>query len=366
MMFDDYIPINRPILGDAEIDAATSVIKSGILTSPKPEGGEMVQRLERAVCDFTGAQYAVAVNSGTVALQAALLSLNIGPNDEVIVPSFTYVATANAVRSVGATPVFADISLDNYTISPDAIRDCITSRTAAIIPVHLYGLVADIRQIQEISGSIPVIEDAAQSLGSTMYNRHTGTLADVGCYSLYPGKVATAGEGGIIVTNDHKTYESLLAIRNHGNVRGTFATFGINARMPEVSAAIACVQIEKLPSFLDIRRRNAAILNSSLDSDVVRFPVIRSGESPNWNLYTVSVRARDKLLSTLNQNNVGAAIYYKTPIHRMSHYSSKIILPHTDEAAANVMSIPVHPAVTPDDISEISRIINNHSSDAVH
>lgn len=365
-MFDEYIQINRPILDDAEIDAAAAVIKSGILTSPKPEGGEMVQRLERAVCGFTGARHAVAVNSGTVALQAALLSLNIGLDDEVIVPSFTYVATANAVRSVGAIPVFADISLDNYTASPDAIRDCITSRTAAIMPVHLYGLVADIRRIQEVSGGIPVIEDAAQSLGSTIHSRHAGTLADVGCYSLYPGKVATAGEGGIIVTNDHKTYESLLAIRNHGNVRGTFAAFGINARMPEVSAAIASVQIEKLPSFLEIRRRNAAILNSILDGNMVGFPTVRSGENPNWNLYTVSVGARDKLLSTLNQNRVGAAIYYRVPIHRMPHYSSNIVLPHTDEAAASVLSIPVHPAVTPDDISEIARIINNHSLDAVH
>lgn len=362
----DGIRINQPIMDDAEVDAAISVIKSGILTSPEFEGGPEVQKLEKVVCDFTGARHAIAINSGTVALQSSLLALDIGSGDEVIVPSFTYVATANAVKAVGATPIFADISLDNYTINPDSVRDCITDRTAAIIPVHLYGLAANIKQIQEVAGNIPIIEDAAQSLGSTTHNRHTGTLADMGCYSLYPGKVITAGEGGIIVTNDDHIRERLLAIRNHGNVRGTFAVFGINARLPEISAAIARVQMRKLPSFLDMRRRNATYLNSHLQNDMVRFPTLQPGESPNWNLYTVAILGRAKLLNVLKQNKVGAAVYYKTPIHRTSHYSSKTSLPKTDEAAASVISIPVHPAVTFDDMSCMVELINNHSSGALY
>lgn len=365
-MFDNFIPINRPIIDNEEVDAATSVIKSGILTSPSPEGGPAVQQLEKRVCEYTGARHAVAVNSGTAALQAALLSLNVGAGDEVIVPSFTYVATANAVKSVGATPVFADISLNNYTIKPDSIKNCITSRTAAIIPVHLYGLVADMDQISEVAENIPVIEDAAQSLGSTIHNRHTGTLANIGCYSLYPGKVATAGEGGIIVTNDDAIHDTLLAVRNHGNIKGEFATFGVNMRMPEVSAAIAHVQMKKLPAFLDARRRNAALLSDRLQNVTtgqytIQLPTLQPGEDPNWNLYTVSLSNRDQLLGTLNQNNVGAAIYYKTPIHRTPHYTSKkTILPNTEKAAQMVLSIPVHPGVTAHDISNIVKTIQNN------
>ncbi|MYB46473.1 MAG: DegT/DnrJ/EryC1/StrS family aminotransferase [Cenarchaeum sp. SB0662_bin_33] len=359
------IRINEPIMDDAEIDAVTSVIKSGVLTSPQFEGGPEVQKLERSVREYTGARHAVAVNSGTVALQASLLALDIKPHSEVIVPSFSYVATANAVKAVGAIPVFADILLNNYTISPDSIRNYITSRTAAIIPVHLYGLVSDIKRIREVAGHIPVIEDAAQSLGSTIDGAHTGTMAEMGCYSLYPGKVVTAGEGGIIVTNDHNMHERLLAIRNHGNVRGAFETFGINARLPEISAAIGRIQMGKLPMFLYIRRRNAAYLDEYLQSNTVRLPTLRQGENPNWNLYTIYTTARDGLLSKLRQKGIGAAIYYKTPIHRTPHYSSKTSLPNTDEASSSVLSIPVHPGVTPDDTSYMAQLINSHSSGVV-
>ena len=362
-MRDGFIPINQPLLDDAEVDAAVSVIRSGALTSPAYEGGEHVRRLERAVRDFTGARHAVAVNSGTAALQAALLALDVGAGDEVIVPSFTYVATANAVKSVGATPVFADISQNSYQINPGSVRYLITDRTAAVIPVHLYGLASDMDGILEAAGDIPVIEDAAQSLGSTLRGKHTGTLADLGCYSLYPGKVATAGEGGIVVTGDDKTHERLLALRNHGNTGDSFGTFGINLRMPEISAAIATVQMNKLPSFIGARRRNAAALTTLLREDNsgpsrIRLPPVTSEENPNWSLYTISVPDRDKLLRLLNQNGVGAAVYYKMPVHTTPSYSSgQRALPRTEEAAGTVLSIPVHPAVTAEDTERMASII---------
>lgn len=356
-MEHEFIPINRPLLDDRETRAVLSVLESGTLTSPSREGGPVVQRLERAVRDFTGARHAVAVNSGTAALQASLLALDVGKGDEVIVPSFSYVATANAVLSVGAIPVFADIG-DGLTMDPASVSSLVTESTAAVIPVHLYGRVADIPAISEAAGGLHVIEDAAQSLGSTINGRHTGTLSRMGCYSLYPGKVATAGEGGVVVTDDDAVHDRLLAIRNHGNTGSEFGSFGVNLRMPEVSAAIGAVQMDKLPSFLDARRRNATQLSNLLEETGLGLPTVREGENPNWNLYTVTSDRRDDLLDALNRNGVGAAVYYRTPIHRTPHYAGTCSLPVTERAARQVLSLPVHPGVAGKDLERIAGIIS--------
>lgn len=352
-----FIPINKPLLDDREARAVLSVLESGTLTSPSREGGPAVQRLERAVRDFTGARHAVAVNSGTAALQASLLALDVEKGDEVIVPSFSYVATANAVLSVGAVPVFADIGAD-LTMDPASVASLVTENTTAIIPVHLYGRVSDISAISEAAGGLHVVEDAAQSLGSTINGRHTGTLSEMGCYSLYPGKVATAGEGGVVVTDDDAIHDRLLAIRNHGNTGSEFGSFGINLRMPEVSAAMGAVQVDKLPSFLDSRRRNAAHLSDLLEGTDLGLPVTREGESPNWNLYTVMSDSRDDLLDALNRNGVGAAIYYRVPIHMTPVHAGTCSLPVTEDAARRVLSLPVHPAVAGKDLERIAGIIS--------
>lgn len=360
-MCADFIPINRPMLDVKEIRAAQAVLESGILTSPSPEGGPAVQRLERKVCDYTGSRYAVAVGSGTAALQAALMALDISVGDEVVVPSFSYVATANAVRSVGARPVFADIS-DDYTMSPDSLRGRIGPKTAAIIPVHLYGRVARMGMISEISESagIHVIEDAAQSLGSTIDGRHTGTLSEMGCYSLYPGKVATSGEGGIITTDNKMLKDRLCAVRNHGNTGDAFEVLGTNLRLPEVSAAIGAVQMDKLPGFLERRRHNAARLSDVLAESGLSLPRPRRHENPNWNLYTVSSDDRDHLLDRLNRNGVGAAVYYKTPIHATPLYADGTTnLPVTERAAQTVISLPVHPQVGEEEICRMVNIIKD-------
>lgn len=359
MVPDKFIPINRPLVDEREAQAVLSVMESGILTSPSKDGGPAVQKLESAIREFTGARYAVAVNSGTAALQASLLSLGVGKDDEVIVPSFSYVATANAVHSVGARPVFADIGED-LTMDPASVSSLVTGRTAAVIPVHLYGRVADIRAISEAAGDVHIIEDAAQSLGSTTKGRHTGTLAGVGCYSLYPGKVATAGEGGVVVTDDGATHESLLAIRNHGNTGSEFERFGVNLRMPEVSAAIGAVQVDKLPAFLDTRHRNAALLSDLLEDTGLALPAAGKGERPNWGLYTIMSDRRDALLDSLARGQVGAAVYYRTPIHLTPYYRRRDgrRLPVTERAAQLVLSLPVHPGVTAIDIERIAGIIS--------
>ena len=350
--------INGPITDRMEAEAVAAVLESGMMTSPARNGGPAVRRLERAVREFTGARHAVAVSSGTAALHAALISMDIGHGDEVIIPSFSYVATANAVVAAGATPVFADTS-GNHTMDAASVSAAITPRTRCIMPVHLYGRAARTDEILDAASGrgIHIIEDAAQSLGTTVQGRHTGTIADAGCYSLYPGKVATAGEGGVVVTDNDATYERLLSVRNHGNNGGAFDTFGLNLRMPEMCAAVGAVQMGKLPAFLERRRRNARMLTETLRDSGVGLPPVREGENPNWSLYTITAVNRDQISAHLKRNGVGAAVYYPTPIHVMPHYNTGLSLPDTEEAARTVLSVPVHPRVEPADLETIASMI---------
>lgn len=356
------IPINAPILGKEEISAVNSVLKSGGLTSASKDGGKNVQELEKAVTSFVKSKYAIAVNSGTAALQASLYSLDIKKGDEVIIPSFTFVATANAIVSTGAKPVFADILRDNYTIDPDSIVKKISKKTRAIIPVHLYGNVAYVDKIFEIAKkyNISVIEDAAQSLGSTFKKKHTGTFFDLGCYSLYPGKVITAGEGGIVVTNNKSLKEKLLMIRNHGMIHGYDSKiFGLNLRLPEISAAIGKVQIKKLPNFLKTRNRNANLLSELLSNVNIQLPSERKNENVNWSLYTVSTKTRDKLLKKLNARGIGAAVYYPIPVHKIPIYKTKLKLSNTDWATKHVLSLPINPKVSLKNIEFIGKTVRD-------
>lgn len=356
------IPINVPIVGKEEISAVVSILKDGALTSASKEGGKNVREFEKSVSSFVKSKYAVAVNSGTAALQASLYALDIKKGDEVLLPSFTFVATANAVVSTGAKPIFVDILADNYTIDPKDIEKKISKRTKAIIPVHLYGNVAFIDRILEISKkyNIRVIEDSAQSLGSTLRGKHTGTFSDLGCYSMYPAKVMTSGEGGFIVTNNKKLHEKLLMIRNHGMLRGyDTRIFGLNLRLPEISAAIAKIQMKKLPKFLNIRKKNAKLLSQLISDLNIKIPKERNNESVNWYLYTISTSKRNKILNKLNSKGIGAASYYPIPVHKTPFYKQKIMLPVTDLAASHVLSLPIHPKVTSKDIEFIAKSLHD-------
>jgi dTDP-4-amino-4,6-dideoxygalactose transaminase len=355
------IPINIPIVGKEEITSVTSILKNGVLTSASNLGGKHVQAFEKSAASFVNSKYAVAVNSGTAALQAALFALDIKKGDEVLIPSFTFVATANAVVSTGAKPVFVDILNKNYTIDPDDLEKKITKKTHAIIPVHLYGNVAIIERLSEISKkyNIPIIEDSAQSLGSTYKGKHTGTFFEMGCYSMYSTKVMTAGEGGFVVTNNKNLRDKLLMIRNHGMVHGyDTRMFGLNLRLPEINAAIATIQIKKLPKFLKSRANNAKLLSKLISDLKVVLPIERKNENVNWYLYTISTDKRDKLLKKLNEKGIGAASYYSTPIHKTPFYKLKIKLPITDLASSNVISLPIHPNVTQKNIEFIAKIMH--------
>ncbi|MEM4392023.1 MAG: DegT/DnrJ/EryC1/StrS family aminotransferase [Candidatus Nitrosotenuis sp.] len=354
------IPVNLPLLGREEIAEVSAALRKGSLTSSANHGGKNVQEFEKKISSFVKSKYAVAVNTGTAALQAALYALNIKKGDEVLVPSFTFVATANSVISVGAKPVFVDILKDNYTMDPTDLQKKITRRTRAVIPVHLYGNVAYMDEIAEIAkkNDLSVIEDAAQSLGSTYKGRHTGTMSELGCFSLYAAKVITAGEGGVIVTSNKKIWEKLLMIRNHGMIHGyDTRMLGLNFRMPEINAAIAKVQMRKLPRFLQARRKNARTLTDMLDGADIVLPRERKGVNVNWYLYTIAAKNRNKLMMALNEAGIGAAVYYATPVHRTPYFDKKIRLPNTDWAAASVLSLPVQPAVQREHLEKTAKII---------
>ena len=353
------VPINIPLLGRQEMTQVNKVLRSGVLTSADRLGGPQVQEFEQESCRLFKSKYAVAVNSGTAALQAALHAVGIGPGDEVILPSFTFVATANAVASVGARPVFADIG-SNYTLDETLLPGYITKKTRAIIPVHLYGNVCRMDAIMRIArdSGLHVIEDAAQSMGSQYRGKESGTIGHLGCFSLYPAKVMTSGEGGLVLTGSKKLYEKLLMVRNHGMVAGYDSRiFGLNLRMPEIHAAIAKVQARRLDSFLKARRRNARLLSEMLEGADVATPYEEKHQHVNWYLYTVSTSCQGRLKKELNLAGYGANVYYPIPVHRIPFYMANRRLPVTDWASKHVLSIPIHPQVTQKDLAGMARII---------
>ena len=356
------IPINIPIIGREEIKAVNLVLQTGGLTSASNLGGKNVQEFEKLASSFVKSKFAVSVNSGTAALQTALFAMDVKKGDEVLLPSFSFVATANAVVSTGAKPVFVDILKENYTMDPKDLQKKITKKSKVIIPVHLYGNVSYMDKILEISKkhNLRVIEDAAQSMGSTLKGKHSGTFSEIGCFSLYPAKVMTAGEGGFLVTNSKKLREKMLMIRNHGMVKGyDTRIFGLNFRLPEIGAAIAKEQVKKLPYFLNKRRKNAKILSELISDLSIVLPKERKNEKVNWYLFTISLKNRDRILKKLNSEGIGAAAYYPTPVHKTPFYKKKLYLPNTDWAAAHVLSLPIQPKVTEDDIHLISKTLHD-------
>jgi perosamine synthetase len=261
------IPINFPKISEEEVQAVLKVLRSGMLTSGLG-AGPMVTQLEQNFAKFCDVGHAVAVNTGTAALHSAVMACGVKHGDEVILPSFTFVATAEAIVLAGGRPVFADINAETYNLSPIAVEKAITKKTKAILPVDLYGFSADMRPMREIAGkhALALIEDAAQAHGATYSGKPAGTFADAACWSLYASKNMTTGEGGVTTTNNDKIDETLRMIRTHGEkAKYSSLILGTNYRMSEIQAAIGNAQLEKLPSFLSKRRQNAQQLTKILE-----------------------------------------------------------------------------------------------------
>jgi dTDP-4-amino-4,6-dideoxygalactose transaminase len=357
------IPINKPILGREEVEAVTKILESGMLTNASAEGGPNVRAFEQELAGFLGAKHTVAVNSGTAALTMALMAAGVGRGDEIVVPSFTFVATASAVMLVGARPVFVDIDPRTYNMSPDAFRKAISSRTKAVIPVDLYGLPADYGEINEIASEagIKVVEDSCQAQGASYHGKMAGRLGEMGCLSFYPGKVMTTGEGGAVITDNDELAERLRRMRTHGQIKAyDSVVLGGNFRMPEIEAAIGREQLKRLPGFLRAREKNAKALAEGLEGTRVVCPFVPEGCAHNWYLFTVATatsQERDRLGAALQGAGIGATVYYPLPVHRTPLYENLgfggLELPNTSRAVETVISIPVNPLVKGEDIERM-------------
>jgi dTDP-4-amino-4,6-dideoxygalactose transaminase len=362
------IPINRPQIGEEEVEAVVKVLRSGSLTQGLG-AGPMVTQFEKNFAKFAAVKHAIAVNTGTAALHSAVVASGVKNGDEVILPSFTFVATAEAVVMAGGKPVFVDIDPETYNVSPVEIKKAVTRRTKAIMPVDLYGSPADIQPIREIAvrHGLTVVEDAAQAHGATYAEKPAGVFADVACWSLYASKNMTTGEGGVITTGNDEMAETMRLMRTHGEkAKYTSLMLGYNYRMSEIQAAIGLVQLEKLPAFVAKRRENARRLTGILaETDKLQLPHEPKGGQHSWYLYTVRLKnatenERNKIVAELRKKDIGAEVYYPDPVHLMPYYRDSFgrrKLPETEKATKQVFSLPIHPSVTEEQVEYIGKTL---------
>jgi len=352
------IPIAAPDVGEVEMDAVRDVIESGQLAD-----GPEVRRFEDAFADICGTEYAVATTNGTTALHATFEALGVGEGDAVITTPFSFVASANAVRLAGAEPVFADVEPETLTIDPRSVAGILAERddVVAVLPVHLYGMPAEMDRLQALADAhdVALVEDAAQAHGARYQGEVVGSIGDAGCFSFYPTKNATSAEGGMVTTDDPDLAERVRRFCDHGRVTGyEHAEVGHNFRLTSVCAAIGRAQLDRLPSFNLARRGNAAYLNDRLADTAVETPTERPGVRPVYHQYTIRTDDREALASHLEARGVDSAVYYPTPIHQQPAYEGcDADAPVAERAADRVLSLPIHPGLSVAEIREIARAV---------
>jgi perosamine synthetase len=355
------IRLSDPIISSKQIRAVKRVLRSGQLVQ-----GPEVEAFEREVAEMVDVRYSVAVNSGTSALHLGMLAAGIGPGDEVIVPSFSFAATANAVVLTGATPIFGDISLDDFNLDPAHAETLITKRTRAIMVVHLYGCPAKLPDFERLCQkySLMLFEDAAQALGARIGERRVGAWGTFSALSFYATKNVSSGEGGMVLTNDEVLKRRVRLLRNQGQeVKYQNEIVGFNNRMSDIHAAIGRGQLRMQEAWNDARQRNAEYLSNRLRG--VKSPVIPENYRHVFHQYTVRVPAqlRDSLMTHLMSRDVQSAVYYPTPIHQLPSFANSgsegSKLPNTEKAAGEVLSLPVHPRVTRRNLSAIAHAVNS-------
>lgn len=342
----------------AEIQAAIN----RVIDANAFAGGPFVAEFETAFANFCGAKHAVGVGNGTDALWLSLLALGVGPGDEVITVPATFMATAEAVSFCGARPVFVDIDEQTYTMDPERLEQAITPRTRVIIPVHLFGQMADMDSILEIAAhhGIPVVEDACQAHGAEHRGRKAGTLGVAGCFSFYPGKnLGAFGEAGGIVTDDEVLKNKLHVLRDHGQARKYFhSVVGWNARMDGIQGAVLSVKLKGLPAANEARRRHGRRYTELLAGEE---HVITPFESPDgthvYHVYAIRVRDRDAILKAMGDRGIGCGIHYPVPIHLQEAYRSLGYgpgsFPIAEKCANEFLSLPMFPELRPDQIETV-------------
>lgn len=351
------IPAAKPIVGEAEVEAVSQVLRSGSLAQ-----GEQVAAFEAEFSSAVAGRECIAVNSGTSALHLALLAAGIGAGDEVVVPSFTFAATANAVALAGATPVFADIDPATYCIDADSVESALTSKTRAIMPVHLYGHPAAMDRLVPFATShdLLIIEDAAQAHLASLNGTPVGAFGVAGCFSFYPTKNMTSGEGGMVTTSSEDVARHVRLLRNQGmEVRYRNEIVGFNSRMSDVHAAIGRVQFSKLAAWTQRRRDIAHRYDEELRGVVT--PAVAPGAEHVYHQYTIRIEGgrRDAVAVFLAERGVGSGVYYPTPVHKLPSFGLDLDLPHTRRACEEVLSLPVHPSLTDADVDRVIESVND-------
>ena len=351
------VPAAKVLIGDEERAAVDRVLRSGMIA----QGPEVAAFEQEFAAEIVGGRTCVAVNSGTSGQHLGLLAAGVGPGQEVIVPSFTFAATANSVALTGATPVFADIDPATFNLDADAVAAAVTDRTVGIMPVHLYGQPADMTRLGEVARrhDLQVFEDAAQAHAATWQGRPVGTFGTFAMFSLYPTKNMTSGEGGMVSCATDELARMVKLLRNQGMERRyENEVVGFNCRMTDVHAAIGRVQLSRLAGWTKQRQENAAFLDANLSGVVV--PPVAAGATHVYHQYTIRVpEDRDGFAAALQeQYGIGSGVYYPIPNHRLPSFGLTLDLPETERAAREVLSLPVHPSLSQDDLERVVEAVN--------
>lgn len=366
--------LNIPLL---DLKAQYIAIRSELLTAVSEVldsqvyiGGPKVAELEAAIASLSACAYGVGVSSGTDALLCSLMSLDVRPGDEIITTPFTFFATAGCIARLNATPVFVDIDPRTYNLDPAAVERAITTRTKGIIPVHLFGQMADMDPIIDIAErhGLFVVEDAAQSLAATYKGRKAGSIGTAGCFSFFPSKnLGAAGDAGMIVTNDEALYQRLLMLRSHGAKPKYYHRYvGGNFRLDPVQAAILLVKLNYLNSWSEARRWNATYYDRLFEGSEVVPPFRNPNCVSVFNQYVVRLEDRDETMSVLKAAGISTEVYYPLPLHLQQCFahlvSPDLRLPNAEEAARHVLALPIYPELTPEMLDHIGSVLVNASA----
>jgi perosamine synthetase len=368
------IPFAKPIIGQEEIESVKRVLESGMLAE-----GKVSRELEKLFAEYTGTKFATVTSNGTTALSTALEAMDIQPGDEVITSPFTFIASANSIAMIGAIPIFVDIKPDTYNIDPELIEDAITEKTRAIMPVHIFGMPADMKHIMEIAEShdLQVIEDACQAHGAEIDGKKVGSFGHVASFSFYATKNMMTGEGGMITTDNEELYDEILMVKNHGRGKqGGYSHFriGYNNRMMDIVSAIGIEQIKRLPQAVKQRRSNAHQLDTFFaEYDNIKPQVEESGFKSSYHIYAPRLYSdkmnRDEIVTALRNNGVGSRAVYALPCHKQDTYLniqqwrwakyidypdySAVSLPISEEVGLRHFDIPVHPSLSIEEKEQI-------------
>jgi perosamine synthetase len=360
------IPVAKPSLGKEELNNVIQAVKEGWISSK----GKFVQEFERRFPNYLGVKHGVATSNGTVALHLALEALDIGPRDEVIIPTLTFIATANSVAYTGAKPIFVDSHPNYWCIDPEKIEKHITPRTKAIIPVHLYGHPSEMDKLIEIAEAhgLFVIEDAAEAHGSEYKKKKVGSFGDIACFSFYGNKIVTTGEGGMCVTSNEKLADKMRILRDHGedpNRKYWYNVVGFNYRMTNLQAAIGVAQLEKLDKFIEKKTKIAKFYNELLkDVKGISLPPEEPWAKNVYWMYSVLVNddyslTRDELIEEYRQRHIETRPFFN-PIHTMPPYKSGESHPVAEELSKKGINLPSFTELSKEEIERIAEIIRRN------